>query len=403
MHRQARNRAPAAPASPPTSSSSTTTPHHLRQQLDLFDQPDPRLEILESISRDRAVRFGWSKVTLKRVLAGIRTLCRLHPAADTIRATDVAALTARGLPVSQCLDLFAAAEMLHDDRTPAIEAWFARQVADLPEAMVSELQLWFDVLSNGSTQPPRSRPRSPITIKTRLAWALPTLKAWAYQGHQSLREISRQDVEVALPAGGNPRATLGYALRSIFGTLKAHKTIFTNPTSRIDVGTIDRHQPLPLDPDQIREAFTSTDPGRAVLAGLIAFHGIRSKEIRDLALTDLRDGRLHLPDRTIPLAEPVKTRLAVWLDYRNDRWPHTANPHLFIHHRTATGTGPVGSRWVGLALGFSPDALRQDRILDEALATSGDVRRISDLFGVTVKTAERYARVLDPPGLRAHV
>ena len=36
-----------------------------------------------------------------------------------------------------------------------------------------------------------------------------------------------------------------------------------------------------------------------------------------------------------------------------------------------------------------------DRILDEAIATRGDVRRLADLFAITVKTAERYTRVLD--------
>lgn len=400
MHRRARSLTPAARASsgsPPASRSPAAT----GQQLSLVDQPDPRLEILETIARDRAVRLGWSKTTLKRVLTGIRTLCRLHPASEEIRATDVAVLAARGLPVRQCHDLLAEAGLLNDDRTPAIEAWFVRQVADLPAPMIHELRVWFGVLLNGSSQTPRSRPRSPITIKTRLMWALPTLRAWADQGHRSLREISRQDVQAALPASGNPRATRGFALRSIFGILKAHKTTFTNPTLRIDIGTIERRQPLPFDPDQIREAFTSPNPGRTALAGLIAFHGPRSQEIRNLKLTDIRDGRLHLPDRTIPLAELVKTRLAVWLDHRNDRWPHTANPHLFLHHRTATGTGPVGSRWVGLTLGMSPDALRQDRILDEAVATGGDVRRLSDLFGITVKTALHYTTTLSHPELEA--
>jgi len=46
----------------------------------------------------------------------------------------------------------------------------------------------------------RSEPRSPGTIKTNLNWALPTLRAWAEDGHQSLREITRDDVLVAMPA-----------------------------------------------------------------------------------------------------------------------------------------------------------------------------------------------------------
>jgi hypothetical protein len=46
-------------------------------------------------------------------------------------------------------------------------------------------------------------------------------------------------------------------------------------------------------------------------------------------------------------------------------------------------------------------AVREDRIVDEALATGGDLRRICDLFGVTIATAEHYTTVLGHPGLAA--
>lgn len=42
--------------------------------------------------------------------------------------------------------------------------------------------------------------------------------------------------------------------------------------------------------------------------------------------------------------------------------------------------------------------MREDRIPDEAHA-SGDIRRLVDLFGLTVKGAQRYAATLDLPGL----
>jgi len=48
-------------------------------------------------------------------------------------------------------------------------------------------------------------------------------------------------------------------------------------------------------------------------------------------------------------------------------------------------------------LGISAKAIREDRILDEAIATAGDARRISDLFGLSVTQATRYTNVLDPP------
>lgn len=47
---------------------------------------------------------------------------------------------------------------------------------------------------------------------------------------------------------------------------------------------------------------------------------------------------------------------------------------------------------------MAPSALRADRIIDEVIATGGDVRRLSDLFGLSVSAAIHYLGVLDPPG-----
>ena len=49
-------------------------------------------------------------------------------------------------------------------------------------------------------------------------------------------------------------------------------------------------------------------------------------------------------------------------------------------------------RWITGTIGTSAQAIREDRMLDEALATNGDIRRLCDLFGLTVGGAERYAR-----------
>ena len=51
--------------------------------------------------------------------------------------------------------------------------------------------------------------------------------------------------------------------------------------------------------------------------------------------------------------------------------------------------------------------LREDRILHEIHATGGDVRRICDLFGLTISGATRYLNTVEHPDLttegdRAH-
>lgn len=109
-------------------------------------------------------------------------------------------------------------------------------------------------------------------------------------------------------------------------------------------------QPLPLNLDTVREAIHSHQPARAAL---VAFHALRSGQLAALELTDVRDGRLHLDGRIIPLAGPVRERLAAWLDERARRWPATANPHLFINWYTAIRETPVSSPWISQTLGIS--------------------------------------------------
>jgi len=365
------------------------------------DPPDPWLAAwLEQLTWDHATRHGWSPGRRKTVRQAIRILLALQPTPGApIRASDVQRMATIQLPVRPVLAILEQAGMLDYDRTPAIEGWFDRQVAGLPPAMASELRVWFQVLLHGSQTPPRSRPRAEVTIRTRLHWALPALRAWAQAGRRSLREISRDDVLAVLPPAGNPRATLGAALRSIFKVLKTRNLTFANPTVRIKTGEPASRQPLPADLALLRQGLHASDPATAALTALLAFHGLRAGQLRMLRLTDLRDGRLQLGDRTILLAAPVRQRLAAWLDHRNTRWPNTANPHLFIHYRTATQTRPVGVHWLHLKLGSSVQAIREDRILEEAHASAGDLRRLCDLFGLSVKAAERYAATLDHPSL----
>ena len=132
----------------------------------------------------------------------------------------------------------------------------------------------------------------------------------------------------------------------------------------------------------------------------MAFHGLTGKQVRELQLTDIVDGRLHLDGRDIPLAAPVRTRLRAWLDHRNRTWPATANPHLLINRRTAPRLVPGGPSFPWRDSRIRPRALREDRILHEIHATGGDVRRIYDLFGLSVEGATRYLKTIEHPDLR---
>jgi hypothetical protein len=145
----------------------------------------------------------------------------------------------------------------------------------------------------------------------------------------------------------------------------------------------------------VREALHSSRPARAVVAALLGFHAIRIGHLCALQLTDVRDGRLHVGEQVILLAAPARERVSAYLSYRTATWPRSINPHLFIHARSWTSTRPVASAWIGAQLGMSAQHIRLDRILDEAQATSGDVRALCDLFGMSIGNAARYATAID--------
>jgi hypothetical protein len=355
---------------------------------------------LDAAVLDHARRHGWAKSTIHRTRTAMRVLQLMQDTPGAmLLASNAMQLQQIGLTAIPVIDVATAAGLMLDDRQPAIRAWFSTTITDLPDPMRTEVTEWFDVMLNGSTTPPRRRSRDQQTVRLYLRWVMPALTIWAEQGVQSLREITTADVRAVLPDSGNPRSTMGAGLRSILTLLKARKVLFVNPIARVRTGSHERRDPLPAHADKIRESLLSPNPACAALTALATFHGLRAGELRNMHLTDLADGRLRLGDRTILLAEPVRVRLTAWLDYRNRRWPTTANPHVFLNHRNSSRTTPVGGRWLTLATGIPIHILREDRILHEARATGGDVRRICDLFGLTVEAALRYLPDPEPDDL----
>lgn len=376
----------------------------LEQELSTERPSDPphaqMAAFLDAAVLDHARRHGWPKSTIHRTQRSMRVLQLMQDTPGALLlASDAIRLHEIGLTAIPVIDVATAAGVMLDDREPAIHAYFDTTTAHLPEQMRTELAEWFTIMINGSTTPPRRKPRDQNTTRMYLRWAMPALSTWAEQGHTSLREITSNDVRAVLPPSGNPRSTMGAGLRSILTLLKARKVIFLNPIARIQTGSHERRDPLPAHAEKIRASLLSPNPAGAALTALAAFHGLRAGELRNMHLTDLADGRLRLGHRSILLAEPVRVRLRAWLDYRNRRWPGTANPHVFLNHRNSSRTTPVGPRWLTLATGIPVHVMREDRILHEARATGGDVRRICDLFGLTVNGALRYLPDPEPDDL----
>lgn len=373
---------------------------HGRAGLHQLAHPDD-VAPLELIAHQLADANQWSPRQRKEAIIGVRIMLAIQiDGRAPVRASEVEALRDIDMCVWTVIEVLSVAGALIEDRVPAIDSWFAERLAGLPDPMVAELRTWFDIMQNGTRVPPRRRPRSHLTTTAHLHWALPILRQWATAGHTSLREITKEHVLDALPAAGAERSRAGQGLKSIFRLLKGRKVLFLDPTARLKTGEHPTNQPLPLDPNhiaQVRELLLADDPATALVVALIAFHGIRMGQLQRLELTNIRDGRLTIDGRVIPLADPVRERLGAWLDHRTTTWPDTTNGYLFLNRRSAYRGCPVGDRWLRLAIGptLTPRQLREDRILAEAHATGGDVRAIADLFGLSINASSRYAYALE--------
>ena len=353
-----------------------------------------------AIAAEHAQRYGWSGRQRNDVIRSLRLLQTLRPNPTAkIRASDVLQLPRYDGNIISTIDVLAAAGLLIEDRPTGLETYFNTKTTTLPPVMKAQLEVWLQAMTNGATSAPRQRARDPQTVRLHILGIAPIIAAWAEAGHQSLAEITPEQVRQALPEKGSRRHFAEVGLKSLFKTLKARKLVFANPTRGMKPTPVATNVPLSLATAAIRGELNSPNPAIALAVALVAFHALTGKRIRELRLTDIVDGRMVLGDRAIPLAAPVRTRLSAWLDHRNRTWPGSANPHLLINRRTAPRLVPVSKAYPWLHTTLRPQSLREDRILSEIHATGGDIRRICDLFGLSIGAATRYLNTVEHPDL----
>jgi hypothetical protein len=364
------------------------------------EPPLPELTAaLEQTVREYASQHGWKPTSRGAALYGIRILLSIQDTPGArIRYSEATQLQQLpSMSVQVVIDVLASVGMVTDDREAPLTTWFARLTEDLSEPMRTELQTWFLAMRDGSTTRPRRRPLKVRSVRVSITHLVPALQTWNDAGHTSLREITPDDVRNVLPSDAVRRQATLSSVRRMFRHLKSCGLVFTNPAARVPAIPVRANIPLPMEVTSLREALNSSNPAAAAVVALLAFHGPRLQHLRYLQLTDVRDGRLYVDGRTIVLAGPVRDRLRTWLDERARRWPHTLNPHLFINKHTALRTTPVSNVWIGDILNLPASDIRDDRILDEAIATNGDVRRLEDLFGISTMTALRYTHSSEQP------
>jgi integrase len=222
------------------------------------------------------------------------------------------------------------------------------------------------------------------------------LLAWSAR-YDHLREVTRDDILTYL-AGlhGHERRQAVTALRSVFTWAKKTGVIFRNPATRIKPGKREHTIWQPLTAGQLAEAATAatTPPARLCLI-LAAVHAARPGAIRALQLddADLGSRRLLLAGTGRPMGELTCKVVREWLEYRQHRWPHTANPQLLLSKESALHHGPVSTAYLTSLRGLPAtlERLRIDCQLTEALATGFDPLHLAEVFGISEDTAIRYA------------
>ncbi|HEX4100342.1 MAG TPA: hypothetical protein VHY21_07315, partial [Pseudonocardiaceae bacterium] len=109
--------------------------------------------------------------------------------------------------------------------------------------------------------------------------------------------------------------------------------------------------------------------------------------------------RIHVDGSPRALDAFTVDAIKHYLAYRRRRWPHTSNPHLLVSSVSTHDHAPVCGPWLCRLFHNLPATatqLRQDRILEEALATGADPLHLAAMFGFAAETGLRYATAIAP-------
>ncbi|HEY7882679.1 MAG TPA: hypothetical protein VID31_17635, partial [Streptosporangiaceae bacterium] len=359
----------------------------------------PPLDALVSYGQAR----GWSLDTLRHAWCAVTAVLASRaelgePPWDAARLRQF--LNQRRLVALRAVEFLTDQGLVRGNAQVACDRWLAARLAALPAPFAAEVRTWAEALQGRG--PRAGRARQTTTIQGYLRILEVPLASWAAR-YESLRQVTTDDVTGQLaPLTGATRLLALSAMRSLFGTLKARRVLFTNPAAPLTGRRVQPPPVLPLDDGQrARLLGRLDDPAERLIVLLAGVHALRPSDIRVLMLddTDPAAGTLFLAGRARPLDQLTAGQLRAWLQARRARWPATANPHLLINRSTAGGLKPVSRGYIQATarrLGITAQYLRAERLLGQAQASGGDPLQLTRLFGISDPTAIRYCAEIGP-------
>jgi integrase len=360
-------------------------PPDLRRVSSLDPPHDPdQAAVMLARAESMAELRGWNARTLGQARRGLRIIAAAHRRGEPIKATTVQQLTSMRLSALRVHEVLADLGLVIEDRPDSLGAFLDRQLDPLPAPIHAEVDVWLDVQRHGDS---RRRARARSTVTTRVYLILPFLIQCADR-YATLRQVTRDDITTWL-ADHTSRAQAASALRSLFGVLKQKKMVFADPTRSVHTGRIVATIPTPIPADDRQTTADATRENTilGVIVALAGVHALHPRQIRTLRLSDvdLPNRRLRAGSTDRPLDEHTARAVDDYL---------TSNPHLLVTRRSAHGTEPVSSYWLLKQLRGLPvttQRMREDRVIEEGVATRADPLHIAAVFGVSVGTALRYA------------
>ncbi|MER7837038.1 hypothetical protein ABTY98_14295 [Streptomyces sp. NPDC096040] len=308
------------------------------------DLANPRLVRAQQAARTLGEARGWSRWITSDVNRALVIVLSGFREGESIRYSELfAALRVRGLPVVRTVEVLDLLGLFADDRAPVVDRWLERKLDGMPPGIRRAVEAWVRTLLDGG---PRSEPRSRHMTWAYLGEIQPVLLEWSSR-YDHLREVTREDITATRDAvTGKQRETRIVALRSLFQHAKKNGQIFRNPTIRIHVPRQSGGVVQPLDQADIDEAIgTASTPDIRLIIALAAAHAARPKTIRTMQLDDVDLGNrcITVGGHVRPLGDLTRRAVLDWLDYRRNRWPNTASPHLLITQKTAVELGRPAS------------------------------------------------------------